>query len=59
MLVNIEERATKAMELFTKGYNCSQSVVMAYSDFLDVDNDLLATISAPFGGGMGRLREVC
>ncbi len=58
-MINVEERKAKAMDYFTNGYNCSQSVVLAYSDILDVNTDILATISAPFGGGMGRLREVC
>ena len=59
MKVNIEERVAIARELFTSGYNCAQSVFIAYKDLADMDEQTAATISAPFGGGMGRLREVC
>ncbi len=48
-----------AMENFLKGYNCSQSIVLAFSDLLDIDEKTLSKISCSFGGGMGRLREVC
>ena len=54
-----EERSQKAMEYFKEGYNCCQSVVMAFDDVTEVDKHLLATLSAGFGGGFGRQREVC
>lgn len=57
--INIEERVERAKELFRSGYNCSQSVVLAYADLIGLEPTLAATLSAPFGGGMGRLREVC
>ena len=57
--IDIEQRVTKAKELFNSGYNCCQSVVLAYADIIGLEPTLAATISAPFGGGMGRLREVC
>lgn len=41
------------------GYNCSQSVILAYADLLNIDPEVLSTLVAPLGGGMGRLREVC
>lgn len=52
-------RAQAAMDNFLKGYNCSQSIVLAFSDLIDMDPELLSKISCSFGGGMGRLREVC
>ena len=55
----LEERVEKACDLFRQGYNCSQSVFLAYHDLLGVESTLAATISGPLGGGMGRLREVC
>lgn len=55
----IEERSQKAKELFLEGYNCCQSVLLAYHDIWDIDPLFAATIAAPLGGGMGRLREVC
>ncbi len=59
MKIDLEERVARAKSNFKSGYNCSQSVALAYSDLFDIDTDLMATISAPFGGGMGRMREVC
>ena len=59
MRVNVEERAMRAKELFLEGYNCAQSVFLAYSDLTPFDKKVAATVAAPFGGGMGRLREVC
>lgn len=48
-----------AKELFQKGYNCSQAVFAAFCDETGMDMDTALKISAPFGGGMGKLREVC
>lgn len=57
--INIEEREARAREYFTAGYNCAQAVVMAFSDIMSLDEVGAARIAAPFGGGMGRMREVC
>jgi len=51
--------AQKAGELFAAGYNCAQSVACAFWDITGLTEDQVRTLSAPFGGGMGRLREVC
>ncbi|MCR4837783.1 MAG: C-GCAxxG-C-C family protein [Eubacterium sp.] len=52
-------RREEAMENFKKGYNCSQAIVLAFADMLPVDRTLLLRLASSFGGGMGRLREVC
>ncbi len=52
-------RSIKAIELFKAGYNCSQSVFAAYCDVYGIDMELGLRISASFGGGLGRMREVC
>ncbi len=52
-------RGELAREYFYKGYNCAQAVVLAFADVLDVPEEQLMKISCSFGGGMGRLREVC
>lgn len=49
----------KARELFRNGYNCAQAVLLAFSDVTGLDERAALTLSASFGGGMGRLREVC
>ena len=48
-----------AVENFKKGYNCSQSVVVAFCDVTGMTADYAARLSSSFGGGMGRMREVC
>ena len=54
------DRGQLAYDNFLKGYNCSQSVIMAYSDFFPEESlETVIRISSSFGGGMGRLREVC
>lgn len=57
--IDIEERVARAVGYFKSGYNCAQAVVMAYDDIMDLSVEALAKIAAPFGGGMGRMREVC
>lgn len=47
------------MELFGKGYNCAQSVAGAFADNIGMSLDDIAKIISPFGGGFGRMREVC
>jgi C_GCAxxG_C_C family probable redox protein len=53
------DRELKAVELFVEGYNCAQAVVIAYSDRIGMDEKTCAKLSSSFGGGMGRMREVC
>ena len=55
----MEHRREKAKELFLDGYNCSQAVFVAYADKYGIDKELALKLSASFGGGMGRMREVC
>ena len=48
-----------AAELFLQGYNCAQAVAVAFTDVTGMDKKEAAKLAAPFGGGMGRMREVC
>ena len=52
-------RKELAMENFLKGYNCTQAVFLAFQDLFEMDEKTAAKLSSSFGGGMGRLREVC
>ena len=62
-MIDIEERAARAMGLFRDGYNCCQSVALAFSDVLDEHTGMtpeqIAAVTGGFGGGLARLREVC
>ncbi len=49
----------KAAELFMGGYNCAQTVVVAFCDVTGLDEGFAARMASSFGGGMGRMREVC
>ena len=49
----------RAQDLFREGYNCSQAVVCAFTDLTGLDIQTSARLASSFGGGMGRLREVC
>lgn len=49
----------KATELFVKGYNCSQAVFGAFAEDCGINEETALKLSSSFGGGMGRLREVC
>ncbi len=49
----------KAVELFRAGCNCSQAVFTAFSDVTGIDEKTALRMSSSFGGGLGRLREVC
>ena len=53
------DREYRAAQLFVEGYNCAQAVIMAFSDLIEMDEKTCAKISSSFGGGMGRMREVC
>jgi C_GCAxxG_C_C family probable redox protein len=49
----------KAKELFKQGYSCSQAVFSAYLDMTGLDFTTALKLSSSFGGGIGRMREVC
>ncbi len=49
----------EAIQYFKEGYNCSQSVFLAYAKDYGIENEVALRMSASFGGGMGRMREVC
>jgi C_GCAxxG_C_C family probable redox protein len=57
--MNTKDRAELAKKYFTDGYNCAQAVVLAFCDELDIDKNTALALSSSFGGGVGRLREVC
>ena len=53
------DHSMKAGELFLQGYNCSQAVMVAFCDVTGLNEKTAARMVSPFGGGMGRMREVC
>ena len=53
------DHATYAAELFLKDYNCAQAIAVAFSDVTGLTPEFSAKMASSFGGGMGRMREVC
>ena len=53
------DHAERAKALFLEGYNCAQAVFCAFTDVTGLDMTTAARLSSSFGGGLGRLREVC
>lgn len=49
----------RAQELFLQGYNCAQAVAGAFCDEMGTTLSVTVRALSGFGGGMGRLREVC
>ncbi len=54
-----EARGGLARENFLAGYGCAQAVLLAFSDVTGLDQQTAAAMASSFGGGMGRMREVC
>ena len=53
------DHAHLAAELFLQGYNCAQAVMVAFRDVTGLEEKFSARMASSFGGGMGRMREVC
>lgn len=54
-----DEKGTLAKTYFLEGYNCAQSVLLAFCDETGLSRKQAAMLASSFGGGMGKLREVC
>ena len=52
-------RKELAMNYFKEGFNCTQAVVLAFEDLTGLDKSTLLKLSSSFGGGFGRMREIC
>ena len=55
----MSKKTELSQELFKQGYNCSQSVLGVFCEEYGLDFETAMKISSSFGGGMGRMREVC
>ncbi len=54
-----KDRGHLARDNFLAGYGCAQAVLLAFSDVTGLDDTTAAAMASSFGGGMGRMREVC
>ena len=57
--MNEISKGEQAEQLFKEGYNCSQSLALAFCEEIGIEKSKLLRIVSSFGGGMGRMREVC
>lgn len=55
----MKDYAKLAFDNFKKGYNCAQAVACAFSEELGMEEATVARLVSSFGGGFGKLREVC
>lgn len=55
----MNEKGALAKQYFLEGYNCAQAVLLAFAEELGLDEKTALRLSSSFGGGMGRMREVC
>lgn len=55
----MSKQGDAAYAWFLQGYNCSQSVVAAFAPQLGLTEEMALRLSAGFGAGIGRMREVC
>ncbi len=55
----ISRRGEAAEGFFREGYNCAQAVAAAFASDTGTDMETLLRFNSSFGGGLGRMREVC
>jgi C_GCAxxG_C_C family probable redox protein len=52
-------KSEKAVELFNKGYSCSQAVFSVFAEENGMDEKTAFRVSGAFGGGMARTASIC
>ena len=55
----MSDRKSKAVELFEQKYNCTQAILLAYSDLFNVERDTALKLASGFGGGIAATGGVC
>jgi C_GCAxxG_C_C family probable redox protein len=53
------KRSDKALQFYSKGFNCAQSVIASFADVLEVNEETAIRMASGFGGGMGRMQDTC
>ncbi len=59
LIITPDIRGNRSREKFLAGYGCAQAVLLAFPDLTGLDDATAARLASSFGGGMGRMREVC
>ena len=53
------EKQITAINLFTEGKNCAQSVLLSFADDLKLNKTAAEYLTSGMGAGMGRLHKTC
>jgi C_GCAxxG_C_C family probable redox protein len=48
-----------AKNYFLGSFNCAQSVLVSFSDIINIDEKELLKLASSFGGGMGKMQLTC
>lgn len=56
---NLSDRQICAKKYFNNGFNCAQSVMVAFADLTSLSIDQVLCIATPLGGGFARKRGDC
>lgn len=52
-------RSEKALQFYSSGFNCAQSVIVSFADIMDISEETALRLASGFGGGMGRMQGTC
>lgn len=55
----MSNKGEAAKALFREGYNCAQAVFVVFAEDYGISREAALKLSSSFGGGFGRLHEVC
>jgi C_GCAxxG_C_C family probable redox protein len=55
----MNSKTDAALEIFNKGYSCSQAVLVSHCGDFGLKEELGLKVSGAFGGGMGHIGETC
>ena len=55
----MSQRAKIGVDNFRQGFNCAQSVLLAFEDLVNIDKNTLLNIGVALGGGFARTRNLC
>jgi len=58
-MCDFDQKAKEAVDMFSQGYSCAQSVFAVFSNEVGIQRDIALKLAAPFLGGMGRTGETC
>lgn len=58
-MIKMNQIVEKAVSHFREGFNCAESVLMAYVEVNNIESKIIPIIATGFGGGIGRRGSVC